>query len=84
VVFPREEFLGNITNIDRDGEVIITCNSAVMRDVSGMLYTARASAPAIWATGNGIFWVENTNPSLPKFTDSDGTTITLGQGCVEI
>lgn len=78
MVLPREEFLGNITNLDKDNEGIITCNSAFIQDVFGVLHTARASAPISYAAGNGIFWVEDTTPSLPKFTDSSGTTITLG------
>jgi hypothetical protein len=78
MVQPREEFLGNITELDKFGEGIITCNSSVMRDVNGILHTARSGAPSGSAAGNGIFWVEDTTPSLPKFTDSAGTTITLG------
>ncbi|MFA5758630.1 MAG: hypothetical protein WC942_04635 [Clostridia bacterium] len=30
--------------------------------------------------GAGTFWVENTSPTLPKFTNSNGDTITLGAG----
>jgi hypothetical protein len=78
MVQPREEFLGNITELDKFGEGTITCNSSVMRDVNGILHTARSGAPSGSAAGNGIFWVEDTTPSLPKFTNSAGTTITLG------
>jgi len=81
MVLPREELLGAITILDEDGTGFVTASDAEIQDVSGVNHTARALSPGgdpTTGASKGAFWVEDTGPTLPKFTDSAGTTITLG------
>lgn len=75
----REEQIGGITELDEDGTGIVTASSAEMQDVSGVVHDAITTQPTT-GVSVGAFWVEDVSPTLPKFTDSDGNTITLGQG----
>ncbi len=43
----------------------------------GWLMTEFGSVPASPGLGEGTFWVENTSPTLPKFTDETPTDYTL-------
>jgi hypothetical protein len=49
----------------------------------GLLMTERASTSAP-AAGEGIFWVENTAPNLPKFTDDGPNISTLLYGGAQL
>jgi len=79
MVQPKEGQLGSITVLDEDVGGIVTASDANIQDVSGVTHTALGSTP-----GNNSFWTDNTVPSLPKFTNSDGTTITLGSGTGDV
>jgi pectin methylesterase-like acyl-CoA thioesterase len=56
-------------------EVLYTIGSQRL-EAGGCLMTERASVSAP-AAGDGVFWVESTSPSLPKFTDDGPNTYTL-------
>jgi hypothetical protein len=43
----------------------------------GLLMTEAAAVPLTPAAGEGTFWIENTVPNLPKYTDDAGTDHTL-------
>jgi len=75
MVQPREEQLGNITVLDEDNAGTVTTSGSNITDAGGVIHDELGGTP-----GNNSFWVENTSPSLPKFTDSAGSTITLGGG----
>ncbi len=75
---PREEQIRTITNLDRNGGGEITCNDALVKDASGFQGTAQSTQPT-GSLGIGVFWVEDGTPSLPKFTDSNNNTVTLGE-----
>lgn len=87
MVFPREQLLGAITELDENSSGFVTCHDAVIRNVAGYQNTARslANKPVVGTSGIGIFWVEDPgggNATLAKFTDSNNVTITLGQNLV--
>jgi hypothetical protein len=77
MVRPREEFLGSITQLDEDLSGTVNTNNAVLQNVNAIVNTARSSAPTTGIT-KGAFWVDNTVPTTPKFTNSVGTTFILG------
>lgn len=79
MVEPRQEFLGAITLLDEDGTGTVDSNDANLTNTGYLILNERSGAPATGA-GKGSFWVSNDSPTLPKFTDSAGTTITLGTG----
>jgi len=81
MVRPREEFLGSITQLDEDGSGTVNANSAIFQNVNGIVNISRTVAPTTGAL-KGAFWVDNSTPTNPKFTDSVGTTFTLGGGGV--
>jgi hypothetical protein len=76
MVRPREEFLGSITLLDEDSTGSIDANNAEIQSVNGVLHNGLTIAPTTGAD-KGAFWVEDGTPTLPKFTDSAGNTITL-------
>jgi hypothetical protein len=84
MVFPREQFLGAITELDENSTGTVTCHNATIKNVKGFQGTGQSSAPTP-GSGMGVFWVENPGAglaTLPKFTDSLNGTITLGQNLV--
>ena len=81
MVLPIEQQLGPITILDEDSSGTVTASGANIIEVYGVIHDANGAAPTTVAD-EGAFWVENTDPTLPKFTDSDGITITLGQSLV--
>jgi hypothetical protein len=85
MVFPREQFIGAITELDENHGGIIICNDAVIKEVIGYQGTARLTKPVSGSSGIGIFWVEDPgggNPTQAKFTNSNNVTVTLGQNLV--
>ena len=85
MVFPREQLLGAITELDENHSGFVTCNDAVIRNVKAYQGTAQATQPVVGSSGIGVLWIENPgggNPTLAKFTDSNNVTITLGQNLV--
>lgn len=78
-MLPREGLLGSITVLDEDGHGTVTASGAEFVNVNGVVHAARGDAPTTGA-GTGAFWVQTGTPTLPKFTDSAGTTIDIGSG----
>lgn len=78
MVKPREEFLGSITLLDEDGYGSINANEAEIVGVQAVVCTGKASAPTT-GVDKGAFWVQDGSPTQPKFTDSSGQTITIGE-----
>lgn len=68
----REEQVGGITVLDEDGEGSVTASGATLTEVSGVIHEPQVSSP-----GNNSYWIESGSPSLPKFTNSAGVSITL-------
>ncbi len=86
MVFPREQFLGAITELDENQSGIITCNDAIITEVIGYQGTARSTQP-VGSSGIGIFWVEDPgggNPTLAKFTNSNNQTVTISQNNISL
>jgi hypothetical protein len=75
MVKPRQELLGNINNIDRDLSGTVTVNNADIQNSRSIIFTPRLSAPAV-----NSLWVETGVTTYLKYTDSTGSTITLGSG----
>jgi hypothetical protein len=71
----------------QDGDLVLGTNAMsgteVLRVVGservegGTLMTEAAAVPLSPGAGEGAFWVENTAPNLPKFTDETPTDFTL-------
>jgi hypothetical protein len=61
------------------GNVTVT---GLVDDANGLVLEGQLATPGgVPAATYGTFWVDDTGaPSLPKFTDDAGTTITLGAG----
>ena len=76
MVRPRQEFLGPITVLDADGSGTVDATGAELVNLTVVL-NSLASQPTTGA-GTGAFWVEDGAPTIPRFTASDGTTVTLG------
>ena len=76
MVQPRQEFLGPITVLDADGSGTVDATGAELVNLTVVL-NSLASQPTTGA-GTGAFWVEDGAPTIPRFTASDGTTVTLG------
>lgn len=74
----NENQISGITELDEEGTGTVTTNGADLIDVAAVNHEAQASAPATGAD-KGAFWVEDGSPTLPKFTNSAGLSITLGQ-----
>lgn len=72
MVKAREDQIGPITVLDEDGDGYVTATGALVSSVSGMVYDERGASP-----GNNSIWIEDTSPTLAKFTDSDGVDFTL-------
>ena len=79
MVQPKEGQLGTITILDEDSGGSVTATGANIQDVSGVTHTSLGGTP-----GNDSFWIETGAPSLPKFTDSDNITVTLGAGTGDV
>ena len=79
MVKPRQELLGNITDLDKYATGIVDGYGANIKNISACTINGSASAPTV-AAGAGAFWVDQDNPSHPKFTDGFGNTTTLGSG----
>jgi hypothetical protein len=77
MVQPKEGQLGPITILDEDSEGIVVVSGADVTEVGSIIYEAREDAPTT-TVDTGAFWVENTDPTVPKFTNSDGVSLTLG------
>jgi hypothetical protein len=77
MVKPREELLGAITVLDENNTGTVTASNAAITNVAATVHNARASAPT---TGSslGAFWIDNSSPTNPMFTRSDGVSINLG------
>lgn len=71
----REQQLGPITVLDESSSGTVTASGAKLTNVAGLVNTPVASTP-----GNSSFWVQSGSPTLPKFTNSSGSSITLGTG----
>jgi len=76
MVQPKEGQLGPITILDEDAGGTVNASGANIQTVGGVTHVSEA----LPGPGNDSFWVEAGTPSLPKFTDSTGTTITIGSG----
>src|SRR5690242_10760631 len=71
----REGQISGITVLDEDESGTVDVSSADLENVGGIIHVPAASAP-----GNNSFWVQTGSPTLPRFTNSAGATITLGTG----
>jgi len=62
-----------------DGDVDITGKLTVsgLIDPTGIVINEQASCPWTAQAGYGAFWVYNDSPSIPMFTDDDGTSFQL-------
>ena len=76
VAKPRQEFLGAITKLAQDGSGFVDANGAEIHNTT-MVLNARTSQPNV-GSGRGSFWAQAGNPTTPKFTNSNGTTVNLG------
>jgi len=76
IIKPRQEFLGAITKLAQDGSGVVDGNGAEIHNAT-MVLNARASQPNV-SSDRGSFWVRAGNPTTPKFTNSNGTTVNLG------
>jgi len=71
-----EDQLGPITVLNKDSSAgTIDATGTSISNIGGLLLTQLASEP-----GNDSIWIDNSGPTLLKFTDSAGDTITLGAG----
>ena len=75
MVQPRQEFLGPITVLDEDASGTVNATGAELVNVTVVL-NSLAVQPTTGA-GAGAFWVQDGTPTIARFTDSAGTTITL-------
>ena len=76
MVKAREDQLGPITVLDENGDGYVTATGAQISGVSAIVYDEVGTSP-----GNNAIWVDGygAGDSLPKFTNSAGTSFTLGE-----
>lgn len=75
VVRPREQFLGPITQLDKYQGGTVNAFGSEIRNATVVL-NSRVTVPTT-GPNTGSFWVLDTDPTTPKFTDSNGNTIDL-------
>lgn len=74
MVIVRESQIGGITVLDESVTGTVDVTGAELINISGIIYDSVTSTP-----GNNSFWVQSGSPTLPKFTNSDGYTISLSK-----
>jgi hypothetical protein len=72
--FDNGELVLGGTTVD-DTEVLRVVGNE--RIEAGLLMTEQGSVPITTGAGEGTFWVLNTSPTLPRFTDDAGVSHTL-------
>ena len=74
MVKPRQELLGSINLLDKDGYGEVSLSGSKLLNLYNIILNKQISSSDL-----NTIWVEDGETSKLKFTDSDGATITLGE-----
>ncbi|MFA5759619.1 MAG: hypothetical protein WC942_09740 [Clostridia bacterium] len=81
MVKPREQFIGPITVLNNNTKISVA--DTINANLSNLIGVSSAVLEGVVSVNNpgsnkGTLWVSSESPTVLKFTDSSGNTITLG------